>query len=57
LIEDKAEVSMRGEWAGIAVNLRTNTPSPEAIRDGVDRILIDVNSRLVPWKSDMRMRS
>ncbi|KAF7596412.1 hypothetical protein BBP40_001719 [Aspergillus hancockii] len=39
--QDKAEVSMRGEWAGIAVNLRTNTPSLEALRDGVDRILTD----------------
>lgn len=32
---------MRGEWAGIAVNLRTDTPSREALRDGVDRILAD----------------
>ncbi|KAJ5091584.1 UDP-Glycosyltransferase/glycogen phosphorylase [Penicillium alfredii] len=39
--QDKAEVSMRGEWAGIAVNLRTDTPSREALRDGVDRILAD----------------
>ncbi|KAL4909101.1 hypothetical protein BDW74DRAFT_77584 [Aspergillus multicolor] len=38
---DKAEVSMRGEWAGIAVNLRTSTPSPDAIRNGVDQILAD----------------
>ncbi|KAL4984950.1 UDP-Glycosyltransferase/glycogen phosphorylase [Aspergillus falconensis] len=38
---DKAEVSMRGEWAGIAINLRTSTPSAGAIRDGVDKILAD----------------
>ncbi|KAL4932686.1 uncharacterized protein BDV17DRAFT_287627 [Aspergillus undulatus] len=35
----KAEVSMRGEWSGIGVNLRTATSTVEAIRDGVDKIL------------------
>lgn len=39
--EDKAEVSMRGEWAGIGVNLRTDKPSPEAIRDAMNRLLTD----------------
>ncbi|OOG00364.1 glycosyltransferase family 1 protein [Aspergillus carbonarius ITEM 5010] len=39
--QDKAEVSMRVEWAGIGVNLRTDSPSLEAIRDGVDKILTD----------------
>lgn len=39
--QDKAEVSMRGEWAGIAVNLQTATPSPEAIQDAVNKILRD----------------
>ncbi|KAL4882785.1 hypothetical protein BJY04DRAFT_216881 [Aspergillus karnatakaensis] len=39
--QDKAEVAMRGEWAGIAVNLRTATPTAEAIREGVDKILTD----------------
>lgn len=34
-------MSMRGEWAGIAINLRTSTPSADAIRDGVDKILGD----------------
>jgi UDP:flavonoid glycosyltransferase YjiC (YdhE family) len=37
--EDKPEVCMRGEWSGIAVNLRTGTPSAEQVRDGVDKIL------------------
>lgn len=32
---------MRVEWAGIGVNLRTDSPSLEAIRDGVDKILTD----------------
>lgn len=39
--EDKAEVSMRGEIAGIGVNLETDRPSTEAIRDGVDKVLTD----------------
>ena len=29
--EDKPEVSMRAEWAGVGVNLRTGTPTPDAI--------------------------
>lgn len=32
---------MRGEWAGIAVNLRTDTPTADAVRGGVDRVLSD----------------
>jgi UDP:flavonoid glycosyltransferase YjiC (YdhE family) len=40
-IEDKSEVCTRGEWAGIAVNLKTDTPSVDAIRDAVDTVLTD----------------
>lgn len=39
--EDKPEVSMRAEWSGVGVNLKTGTPSAEAIRAGVDRVLAD----------------
>ena len=39
--EDKPEVSMRAEWAGVGVNLRTGTPTPDAIRAGVERVLAD----------------
>ena len=39
--EDKPEVSMRAEWSGVGVNLRTGTPTPAAIRNGVERILAD----------------
>ncbi|KAL4973033.1 UDP-Glycosyltransferase/glycogen phosphorylase [Aspergillus desertorum] len=39
--QDKAEVAMRGEWAGIAVNLRTSTPTVEALRKAVDKVLSD----------------
>ncbi|KAI1085515.1 glycosyltransferase family 1 protein [Whalleya microplaca] len=37
--EDKLETSSRGEYAGFAVNLRTQRPTPEAIYKGVEEIL------------------
>ncbi|OJI91486.1 hypothetical protein ASPTUDRAFT_38512 [Aspergillus tubingensis CBS 134.48] len=40
-VQDKGEVCMRGEWAGVGINLRTDTPSPETIRENVERILSD----------------
>ncbi|KAL5048575.1 hypothetical protein BDW71DRAFT_205273 [Aspergillus fruticulosus] len=39
--QDKAEVAMRGEWARIAVNLQTSTPTIEAIGKAVDKILLE----------------
>ncbi|NEK60243.1 glycosyltransferase family 1 protein [Geodermatophilus sabuli] len=39
LTEDKAEVSARVTWAGAGVALRTDTPSPEQVRDGVTAVL------------------
>jgi UDP:flavonoid glycosyltransferase YjiC (YdhE family) len=39
--EDKAEVSGRAEYAGVAVNLRVNVPTEEQIGEGVERILND----------------
>ena len=39
--EDKPEVSMRAEWAGVGVNLRTGTPTADAVRAGVARVLAD----------------
>ncbi|KAL4792088.1 UDP-Glycosyltransferase/glycogen phosphorylase [Aspergillus venezuelensis] len=37
--QDKAEVSARGEWSGIGVNLRTAWPTAEAVQEGLDKIL------------------
>ncbi|OLN85845.1 4'-demethylrebeccamycin synthase 5 [Colletotrichum chlorophyti] len=37
--EDKPEVSMRGEWAGVAYNLKTGRPTPEQVAAGVEAIL------------------
>ncbi|WP_448006281.1 glycosyltransferase [Agromyces bauzanensis] len=39
--EDKPEVSMRAEWAGVGVNLRTGTPTADAVRRAVDTVLAD----------------
>ncbi|OJJ42565.1 hypothetical protein ASPZODRAFT_104974 [Penicilliopsis zonata CBS 506.65] len=39
--QDKAEVATRGEWAGIAVDLKTNRPSVEQIKQSVDGVLKD----------------
>lgn len=39
--EDKPEIAMRGEWAGIAVNLRTGKPTEGQVVEGVERVLQD----------------
>jgi UDP:flavonoid glycosyltransferase YjiC (YdhE family) len=36
--EDKAEITARAEWAGVAVNLKTSTPTPEAVLAVVDEV-------------------
>lgn len=39
--EDKPEVSARGEFAGVAVNLRTGAPSKEQVADAVSKVFAD----------------
>ena len=39
--EDKPDVNARLEWSGAGINLRTEAPSPEAIRTAVRRMLQD----------------
>ncbi|KAL2802748.1 glycosyltransferase family 1 protein [Aspergillus granulosus] len=39
--QDKSEVCARGEWAGIAINLKTDTPTVESILDAVNTVLTD----------------
>ena len=36
--EDKPEVAARAEWAGIGINLRTGSPSPEQVRAAVEEV-------------------
>ncbi|KAH8597153.1 putative UDP-glucuronosyltransferase 2A3 [Bisporella sp. PMI_857] len=37
--EDKFEVAARAEWAGVAINLRTQTPTVEQVRESVEEVL------------------
>ena len=37
--EDKNEVSARVSWSGVGINLRSGTPSADAIGAGVDEVL------------------
>ncbi|GLS45784.1 glycosyltransferase [Methylobacterium brachythecii] len=39
LTEDKAEVAARIGWSGVGINLATNTPTVEALRDAIGRVL------------------
>ncbi len=43
--EDKAEIGTRIAWSGVGVNLGSNAPDAEAVRDGVDRVLGDPSYR------------
>lgn len=43
--EDKPEVSMRVEWSGVGVNLRSGTPTADAIGTALDRVLADPSFR------------
>ncbi|KAF5522672.1 UDP-glucosyltransferase B1 [Colletotrichum aenigma] len=37
--EDKPEISMRGEWTGVAHNLKTGKPTPQQVAEGVEDVL------------------
>ncbi|MBR0784870.1 glycosyltransferase [Bradyrhizobium iriomotense] len=39
LTEDKADVNARVAWSGVGINLETNEPTPEAIRNAVRAVL------------------
>jgi MGT family glycosyltransferase len=43
--EDKMEVSARVTWSGVGVALRTDTPTPQQVRDGVTAVLADRRHR------------
>ena len=43
--EEKVEIAARIEWSGVGVKLGTTRPSPQAVRDGVARVLADPGIR------------
>jgi UDP:flavonoid glycosyltransferase YjiC (YdhE family) len=45
MTEDKMEVSARTTWAGVGIALRTDTPTPERVRESVTAVLADPSYR------------
>jgi MGT family glycosyltransferase len=45
LTEDKADVNARVAWSGVGINLATNEPTPEALRDAIRTVLDKPNHR------------
>ncbi len=44
--EDKVETTARVAWAGAGINLKTQRPSPKAVRNAVRRVLAESRYRL-----------
>ncbi|WP_315701087.1 MULTISPECIES: glycosyltransferase [unclassified Bradyrhizobium] len=45
LTEDKADVNMRVAWSGVGIDLATNQPTPQAVREAVRAVLDRPNYR------------
>jgi MGT family glycosyltransferase len=45
LTEDKADVNVRVAWSGVGINLATNNPTPQALRNAVHTVLENPNYR------------
>ncbi|MDM0111328.1 glycosyltransferase [Variovorax sp. J22R133] len=43
--EDKPEVAARVAWSGAGVNLRTSTPTPDAVRSAVRKVIAEASYR------------
>jgi UDP:flavonoid glycosyltransferase YjiC (YdhE family) len=39
LTEDKADVNARVAWSGVGINLATNEPTPQALREAIRTVL------------------
>jgi UDP:flavonoid glycosyltransferase YjiC (YdhE family) len=46
LTEDKADVNARVAWSGVGIDLATNEPSPQALRDAIRTVLDKPSYRL-----------
>src|SRR5467141_1115378 len=49
LTEDKADVNARIAWSGVGIDLATNEPSPQALREAVRTVLAKPNYRWRAW--------
>jgi UDP:flavonoid glycosyltransferase YjiC (YdhE family) len=49
LTEDKADVNARVAWSGVGIDLATNEPSPQALREAVRSVLDKPNYRWCAW--------
>jgi UDP:flavonoid glycosyltransferase YjiC (YdhE family) len=49
LTEDKADVNARVAWSGVGIDLATNEPSPQALREAVRSVLDNPNYRWRAW--------
>jgi UDP:flavonoid glycosyltransferase YjiC (YdhE family) len=45
LTEDKADVNARVAWSGVGIDLATNEPTPQALRDAIRTVLDKPNYR------------
>jgi UDP:flavonoid glycosyltransferase YjiC (YdhE family) len=45
LTEDKADVNVRVAWSGVGINLATNNPTPQALREAIRSVLDDQDCR------------
>jgi UDP:flavonoid glycosyltransferase YjiC (YdhE family) len=50
LTEDKADVNARVAWSGVGIDLATNEPTPQALRDGIRTVLDKPNFR---WRASL----
>ena len=46
LTEDKADVNARVAWSGVGIDLATNEPTPQALREAIRTVLDEPNYRL-----------
>jgi UDP:flavonoid glycosyltransferase YjiC (YdhE family) len=53
--EDKPEVCVRAEWAGVAVNLRTDQPTKEAPREAIDEVISNSKYKKATQKLEAEM--
>ncbi len=56
LTEDKADVNARVAWSGVGINLATNNPTPQAVREAVRSVLDnpDYRSRASAMADDFK---